>query len=546
MHANRTLALIALTLGGAGPAATAQTWLQTSKVFASDGQIHDRFRVPALDGDTLLVGAHDTSENGTQSGSVYAFDQVGGGPWTETATLVASDASERARFGHAVAVDGDTAVIGAPGDGWPGGPGAAYVFERVGGNWFEAAKLVGSGTTISFGEAVTIDGDTVVVGAPGSVSSNGSIYVYERDFGGPGAWGEWAAFNSPGTEPYYGQSVSLSGDTLLAGAPSCCGSGEAFLCERDQGGPGAWGIVAQFPGPPVYARFGAAVAVDGDTAAIGATREDPAALYVFERDAGGSNQWGPVAKLGPSVLDPSSEFGDTIAVSGDAIVCGAWSESTNGMNSGSAYVYERHAGGPGIWAEVQRLWPADPDDIDWFGRRVTMSGHEIACGATRGDGLVDDTGAVYVHRRFAPDAGVSYCTAGTSTSGCRATMHAFGTPSASASDGFALYVDSVEGVRNGIFFWGTLGRQAVQWGNGTSYRCVVPPVSRATKLLGVGSLGACTGLFGEDLNALWYDKPWKNPGSGAVVQAQLWYRDQQNTGNKSTSFSDAVEFTVLP
>jgi arylsulfatase A-like enzyme len=143
----------------------------------------------------------------------------------------------------------------------------------------------------------------------------------------------------------------------------------------------------------------------------------------------------------------------------------------------------------------------------------------------------------------------NYCTPGTSASGCQATLSASGTPSASASSGFVLSASSVEGNKNGLFFFGVNGRQANAWGNGTSFQCVVPPVMRAGLLGSSGTTGNCDGTFAEDLNALWCascPSPLKNPGAGTLTQAQAWYRDPQNPSNQSTSLSDAFEFTVLP
>jgi hypothetical protein len=144
---------------------------------------------------------------------------------------------------------------------------------------------------------------------------------------------------------------------------------------------------------------------------------------------------------------------------------------------------------------------------------------------------------------------VSYCTSGTSASGCNATLSAAGNASASAPSGFVLTASDVEGAKDGLVFFGTNGRQAKPWGSGTSYQCVVPPVSRAGLLIGSGTAGQCDGWFAQDLNALWCPtcpKSLKNPGAGAVVQAQLWYRDPWNTSNQTTSLSDALEFTVAP
>jgi hypothetical protein len=144
---------------------------------------------------------------------------------------------------------------------------------------------------------------------------------------------------------------------------------------------------------------------------------------------------------------------------------------------------------------------------------------------------------------------VSYCTAGTSASGCRATLSASGIPSAGAGVAFVITGLGVEGAKSGLFFFGTQGRRANPGGNGTSYQCVAPPVQRAGLLAGSGTPGACDGAFAQDLNALWCascPKPNANPGAGASVQAQLWYRDPVSTSNQTTSLSDALEFVVTP
>ena len=142
-----------------------------------------------------------------------------------------------------------------------------------------------------------------------------------------------------------------------------------------------------------------------------------------------------------------------------------------------------------------------------------------------------------------------YCTAGTSASGCTALIAASGQASASAPSGFVLSAAGVEGAKDGLFFFGSHGKQANPWGNGTSYQCVVPPVKRTGLLVGTGTAGACDGQFARDLNAFWCAScpaPAANPGAGAMAQAQLWYRDPASTSNQPTSLSDAVEFYVTP
>jgi hypothetical protein len=143
----------------------------------------------------------------------------------------------------------------------------------------------------------------------------------------------------------------------------------------------------------------------------------------------------------------------------------------------------------------------------------------------------------------------TYCTAGFSASGCQALLQATGAASAQAGSGFTLSADSVEGDKKGVFFFGVNGKQAIPWGSNSSFHCVVPPVSRTGVIAGGGTTGQCDGTFAFDLNGLWCSscpKPNLNPGVGAVVQAQLWYRDPANPQGTTTSLSDAVEFTLVP
>jgi len=78
-----------------------------------------------------------------------------------------------------------------------------------------------------------------------------------------------------------------------------------------------------------------------------------------------------------------------------------------------------------------------------------------------------------------PVGPVSYCTAGTSASGCQASLASSGDASPTAGAGFLMIGTGVEGSKDGLFFFGQNGRQANPWGSGTSYQCIVPPVNRA-------------------------------------------------------------------
>ncbi len=184
--------------------------------------------------------------------------------------------------------------------------------------------------------------------------------------------------------------------------------------------------------------------------------------------------------------------------------------------------------------------PADEAQILAGNTYIKVHTSQNMMGLIRGQNLVQSTALPGI---------VNYCTSGTSYSGCSALISATGIPSATAGAGFSLSATSVEGGKNGMFYYGVNGRQGNSWGNGTSFRCVVPPTKRGGLLAGNGTAGTCGGVFTQDLNARWCPscpKSSHNPGAGAVMQAQLWYRDPLSTSSQTTSFSDAVEFTICP
>ena len=215
------------------------SWTQQTPLFASDAGNGDLFGSSvAISGDTMIVSAsHDSTPAGVQAGSAYIFVR-NGTTWTEQAHLFASSPAAFALFGEAVAINGTTAIIGAPEEN---GSGAAYIWVRNGSSWTEQAHLIasdgqagdefGQAVAISeqahlfedfwrggrFGYSVAIDGDTAVIG---SVSS-GAASVFSRS---GSAWSRQLRLSaSDGTlRSGFGTKVSLNGDTplLAAGLPT--------------------------------------------------------------------------------------------------------------------------------------------------------------------------------------------------------------------------------------------------------------------------------------------------------------------------------------
>ena len=142
---------------------------------------------------------------------------------------------------------------------------------------------------------------------------------------------------------------------------------------------------------------------------------------------------------------------------------------------------------------------------------------------------------------------VAYCTAGTTSNGCNATMTAIGTPSASATSGYTLLVSNVEGQKQGLIFYGSTGRAAAAWGTGSSFLCVKAPTQRIAAQNTGGAAGSCNGELVVDWCAFMANAPSAlgNPRSaGQVYQAQGWFRDPP--APKTTHLSNALEFTLQP
>ncbi|MEO7431947.1 MAG: FG-GAP repeat protein [Dokdonella sp.] len=163
------------------------TWTQTQKLVADDGASNTYFGyATALSGPTLLIGAWGSNPGGVDTqGAAYIFTQADGA-WTQTQKLVANDGGIGDKFGHSVALQGTTALIGA--DGWSASTaqGAVYEFDGSGGTFVQTQTLVASdgAPADQFGLPVTLDGDNALVGswlwsAPDSTMP-GSAYFFTR------------------------------------------------------------------------------------------------------------------------------------------------------------------------------------------------------------------------------------------------------------------------------------------------------------------------------------------------------------------------------
>ena len=392
-------------------------WVQIQKLGASDHAVYDYFGYSvSISEDTLVVGA--LGDDG-HAGSAYVFELDGAGNWGQSKKLYASDPAANDNFGRSVSISGNTLVVGADGNDDNGSSsGSAYVFERNqggAGNWGQSKKITASDASAEdyFGYSVSISEDTLVVGALGDDGHAGSAYVFNRSqsvAGWPVIWGQSKKLTASdgAADDYFGRSVSISGNTLVVGAygndDNGSSSGSAYVFERNQGGTENWGerkkLTDSNGAESDY--FGSSVSISGDTLVVGSERDDDhGSAFVFERDQGGAGNWGESNKLTASNASSGGyRFGYSVSISGDTLVVGdAYYDS-----KGSAYVFKRNQGGAGNWGERDIVNATDVADGDVFGRSVSINGDRIAVGAPFKNTY---TGSAYVFYEKHPDLAVS-------------------------------------------------------------------------------------------------------------------------------------------
>jgi uncharacterized repeat protein (TIGR01451 family) len=209
----------------------------------------------------------------------------------------------------------------------------------------------------------------------------------------------------------FGQSVSLEGDTLLVGASDKAnGAGAAYIFERDQGGMDNWGQVVKltaFDGE-CFENFGSSVAVKGDFAAVGAENGDgivdgTGAVYLFGRNQGGLNNWGLIKKITASDSMAGDFFGKSISLGGDQLVVGASLAAGNEAGSGVIYVFKMDWGGPSKWGALAEIILSDGKMGDGFGSAVSIQQDLVAIGATGFDALNIRSGAAFIFEQTTAD-----------------------------------------------------------------------------------------------------------------------------------------------
>ena len=334
--------------------------VQQAQLLDSDGGYGDLFgHAVAISGDTAVVGAYQDDVGGNANqGSACVFVRSGGS-WTQQAELTASDSAADEQFGNSVAISGDTGVVGAWCDtvGTTTQQGSAYVFTRSGTTWTQQAKLTASDGAAydQFGSSVAVSQDTAVVGSwsddVGSNANQGSAYVFVR---GGTAWTQQAHLTASDGAEYdcFGFAAAISGDTAVLGAP--------------------------------FADVGANVR--------------QGAAYIFARSG---TTWNQQLKL--TAGEAGDLFGYSVAISGDTAVVGAeFHHIGTHADQGSAYVSVRSGT---TWSPPLMLAAADGAADDYFGCSVAISSDTLVVGARARDvGANANQGCAYAFTRTSSGA----------------------------------------------------------------------------------------------------------------------------------------------
>lgn len=380
---------------------------EDSKLLASDGSGNHYFGTcTEVFGDIAMVGAVGYPGNGEMRGAVYVYRyEEATDTWNETHKLVASDGGEGDRFGQAVSLQGDLALIGAYGHN--GYMGAAYMFRYDSGTdtWVEKAKLVGSDVSgdANFGQNVALHGDVALVGAR-YVDGNGAAYVFRYD-SGSGVWNEEAKLTASDGNLYdlFGSAIALHHEVALIGAYACDfpedSAGAAYVFRYDAGTQ-TWSEEAKLLASDgdLYDHLGYCVRLEQDMAMISAPGDENASgdswagsVYIFRHDAG-TGTWTETSKISPADATEDMYFGNKLDLCGDIAVFGGNTETQD--LTCWVYIYDAAMQ---TWEEQSRLHPSAGANAMGFGEDVAVSEKMALVGVPYSGDLGEGSGSALVY-----------------------------------------------------------------------------------------------------------------------------------------------------
>jgi hypothetical protein len=384
----------------------------------------------AVDGETAVVGAYEEDVGSAdEHGAAYLYVRQNG-VWRLQARLVGDNGSDQGEkldhFGFAVAISGDTVVVGAPGVDFfndasqpaESDEGAAYVFVRSGAVWSQQAKLsrgLQGQPGEQFGRAVAIAGDTIAIGVPfedvGLAADQGAVRVFLRS-GANWSAAQTLTLGAAGAAgDRFGYSLALSADTLLAAAPfdqvaGHAEQGSVALFPRNGASYGVPQLVSEGAAGAAMDYFGFSLALRGDRALVGVFNDDDlltnaGTALLLTRPAPGA-AWSPAGKRFAADGGAGARFGVAVALTDTHAFIGAH------YHQGKGAVYQLDlAGGP---AAGPAILAPDGAQGDLFGYAVAADGDLVLVGALDALGPAGTTsamGALYT-LALTPQAGALF------------------------------------------------------------------------------------------------------------------------------------------
>lgn len=368
----------------------------------------------ALEGDVAVLGAPEKDVVGYDEGGawVYRYD---GSLWQEEQLLTGNDSANYDDYGFAVALSGNFLAIGAPlHDELGTDSGAVYVYKYAGGSWSLNRKLTASDGNAGdrFGFALAMHGDTLVVGAPGddiTTTDVGSVYVFEYQ-GTFVGWTESQKLTAPVTAAYdqFGYSLDMDDQRIAVGSPyrdTAYYDAGAVLLFVASGGSWVYETELTSASANYYDSLGWDVAVDGSMLVVGVPYDDDmgsqtGCVLVFH-EAGGV--WSEQTTLFSPAPTANEYYGARVDVQDRVLVVGVQNADVDGYDSGAVYSYLQR--GP-VWYYDQPLGSSAGAASDYFGSAVALDDFRLLTGAMYDDDATYDGGAGFIHSvgRFVLDA----------------------------------------------------------------------------------------------------------------------------------------------
>jgi choice-of-anchor B domain-containing protein len=307
------------------------------------------------------------------------------------AAAAADPAGAQQRFGTSILVSQDHIFVGEPDNLYR--PGTVYTFASIAGEWKAAGEIVSPDPEMGdhFGRSLSMDGDRLLIGSTGVEDSVGAAYIFERS--DDGTWGHSATLDVSDAvaNDGYGAAVALDGDYAFVGAPSTRENpGSVYVFGRAANG--SWSQVDKLTGSESEANagFGRSIIVSDSTAFIGAPGEanNSGAVYAFEHDG---EAWSESTRLRARAISSGARLGSALDLDGGMLLAGA---PRHGGNVGAAILFEKDAES-GQWIESALLQPYASTGFHSFGTSVAIDDDDVLIGSPL---ALSNAGAVYAFR----------------------------------------------------------------------------------------------------------------------------------------------------